>query len=69
MLGAITSAAIMAHLRYRHDIAKLTIQITSPDVTTIKRDIKITFSDQLGVIGKLWLDRSIDTIEEELFLY
>ncbi len=34
------------------DFARLTISITDPKVTKITKDIKISFSDQLGVLGK-----------------
>ena len=39
--------------RYHYDLAKLTVVITEPKVMLIKKDIKTTFTDQLGVIGKL----------------
>ncbi len=38
-------------LRYKYDIAKLTIQIMEPKVMVVKKDVKTTFADQLGVIG------------------
>ncbi len=37
--------------RYEHDIAKLTVQIAAPDVMQIKWDIRVTFVDQIAVIG------------------
>ena len=37
--------------RYRFDVAKLTVEIAEPDVTEIVKDIRVSFADQLGVIG------------------
>ncbi len=37
---------------YNMDIVKLTIQIMNPTVMEIKRDQRVTFTDQLAVIGK-----------------
>ncbi len=37
--------------RYRFDVAKVTVQIVSPNVMRIKKDVKMSFADQLGVIG------------------
>ncbi len=39
--------------RYRNDIARLTVQIADPDVMQIKRDVKMTFPDLVGVVGGL----------------
>ncbi len=37
--------------KYRRDVVKLTIQIMSPDVMQIRRDMRVTFGDQLAAIG------------------
>ncbi len=37
--------------RYRNDLAKVTVEVAAPDVMRIEKDIKASFSDQLGVIG------------------
>ena len=36
---------------YKNDIVKLTLQISESEALQIKRDIRVTFADQLGVIG------------------
>ena len=46
-----SDAVQMCRHRYRYELAKLTIQIASPDVMKIKKDLKMSFFDQLGVIG------------------
>ena len=38
--------------KYRNDVVKLTLQIASPKAMQIKKDVRVTFADQLGVIGK-----------------
>ncbi len=37
--------------RYRNDLAKVTVMISEPEVMEIKKNIKVSFSDQLGVVG------------------
>ncbi len=37
---------------YRNSIAKLTVQIADPEVVQLKKDIRISFADQLGVVGE-----------------
>ena len=37
---------------YKNDIVKLTLQISESEAMQIKRDIRVTFTDQVGVIGK-----------------
>ncbi len=37
--------------KYRRDVIKLTIQIMNPTVMQIKHDKRVTFADQLAVIG------------------
>ena len=37
---------------YRNDLVKLTLQIAAPEAMQIKKDVRVTFPDQLGVIGK-----------------
>ena len=36
---------------YKNDIVKLTLQISESEALQIKRDIRVTFADQLGVVG------------------
>ncbi len=36
---------------YKHEVAKVSIEITDPAVLEIRKDIRVHFSDQLGVIG------------------
>ena len=36
---------------YKNDMVKLTLQISGSEALQIKRDIRVTFTDQLGVIG------------------
>ena len=38
--------------KYRNDLVKLTLQIAAPEAMQIKKDVRVTFPDQLGVIGK-----------------
>ena len=40
---------------FSNNIAKLTIQVVDPDVMVIKKGLKVSFTDQIGVIGKLSL--------------
>ncbi len=44
--------------KFSNEVAKLTILISDPNVMTIKRNIKNRFPDQVGVVGKMCLDRS-----------
>ena len=37
--------------RYQQEFAKLTVQIVDPNVMQIKKDVRVTFADQLAVIG------------------
>ena len=37
---------------YKNNVAKLTLQIAEANVLQIKQDIRVTFTDKLGVIGK-----------------
>ena len=37
---------------YKNDVVKLTLQVSVPEAMQIKRDVKVTFADQLGVIGE-----------------
>ena len=37
---------------YTYELAKITIQISDPVVTTIQKRVSSTFSEQLGVVGK-----------------
>ena len=39
--------------KYRNDVVKVTLQIAVPESMQIKRDLRVTFSDQIGVIGKM----------------
>jgi hypothetical protein len=36
---------------FENDIARVTLEITKPDVTEVGKDIKVTFPDMLGTIG------------------
>ena len=38
---------------YTYELAKITIQISDPVVTTIQKKVSSTFSEQLGVVGKV----------------
>ena len=37
---------------FKNDIAKLTLEIAKPRVLEVVKDIKVTFPDMLGTIGK-----------------
>ena len=37
---------------YKNDIVKLTLQISESEALQLKRDLRVTFTDQLGVIGE-----------------
>ncbi len=39
-------------MRFRYEIAKVTVEIASPDVMEIVKDVRVTFADQLGAIGE-----------------
>ncbi len=52
-LPAESDAIQMCRHRYRYELAKLTVQIVSPDVMKIRKDVKMSFFDQLGVIGNI----------------
>ena len=56
--------------RYKNEIAKLTIQISDPTVTKIMKDVKMSFSGMLGVVGGtlgLFTGVSLVSIVEALF--
>jgi hypothetical protein len=36
----------------KNDIAHLVLEIASPKVLEVERDVKVTFSDKLGTVGK-----------------
>ena len=38
---------------YANEVVKLTIQITDPSVMVIEKDVSATFTDMLGIVGKL----------------
>ena len=38
---------------YGKEVVKVTVQITDPSVTVIEKDVSATFSDMLGIVGKL----------------
>ena len=40
---------------YAKEVVKLTVQITDPSVTVIEKDVSATFSDMLGIVGKIVL--------------
>ena len=37
---------------YKNNVAKLTLQIAKAKILQIKKDLKMTFPEKLGVIGK-----------------
>ena len=39
---------------YTYELAKITIEISDPVVTTIQQRVSSTFSEQLGVVGKAY---------------
>ena len=43
---------------YKNDVVRLTLQISAPEAMQMKRDVRVTFSDQIGVIGKKILYRA-----------
>ncbi len=50
--GLPTEEAIrVCRQRYRNDVAKLTLQISDPNVMQIRKSIRHTFADQLAIIG------------------
>ena len=38
---------------YANEVVKLTLQIVDPNVMVIEKDVRATFSDMLGIIGKI----------------
>ncbi len=53
--GLPTEEALGAVCRqiFANDVAKLTVQILDPNVMQIKKGVRMSFSDKLGVIGNL----------------
>ena len=50
--GLPTDEAVkVCKFRYTHELAKVSVYISDPTVMSIKKDVKSTFSDQLGVVG------------------
>ena len=45
-------ATKICELAFKNDIVKLTIEIANPRVLEVVKDIRVTFSDMLGTIGK-----------------
>lgn len=39
--------------KYENEVVKLTIQIDEPTMMMIEKDISATFSDRLGVVGRI----------------
>ena len=39
---------------YANEMVKLTVQIEGPFVMVIEKDVSATFSDMLGIVGKLF---------------
>ena len=54
-------ALAVCKAKFRHDFAKVTIQISDPKVMKIVKDIKISFYDQLGVFGKIFWPKNLGT--------
>ena len=55
---------------FRYDIAQLTVRISEPNVVEITKDVRFTFSDQIGVVGGtlgLFTGVSILSMLEALF--
>ena len=38
---------------FANEVVKLTVQIADPSVMVIEKDVSATFSDMLGIVGKL----------------
>ncbi len=52
--GLPTDEAIrVCRQRYKNDVAKLTLQIADQNVMQIRKSVRLTFSDQLAIIGKI----------------
>ncbi len=50
--GLPTAEAIdVCKYRFRNEIAKVTVEIASPDVMELMKDVRVNFSDQLAMIG------------------
>ena len=49
-LPEVEANTVCKHI-YKNDMVKLTLQISESEALQIKRDIRVTFTDQLGVIG------------------
>ena len=45
---------------YSNEVVKLTVQIVDPYVTEIEKDVSATFSDMLGIIGKICVHCNYD---------
>ena len=37
---------------YKNDLVKITLQITEPLAQQLKTDVRVTFADTLGIVGK-----------------
>jgi hypothetical protein len=48
---------------FKNDIAHMTLEIASPRVLDIVRDIKVTFPDMLGTIGNISILESCYVLE------
>ena len=42
--------------KYENEVVKLTIQIDEPTMMMIEKDVSASFSDRLGVLGKIGND-------------
>ena len=43
----------MNRSKYENEVVKLTIQIDEPTMMMIEKDVSASFSDRLGVVGKI----------------
>ena len=51
--GVTTEEAIrICRERYSYGVAKLSVQVAGPNVLRIKKDVRMSYFDQIGVIGE-----------------
>ncbi len=43
----------VCRFRVRYEVAKLTVEFAEPTLVEIQKDVRVNFSDQLGVVGEL----------------
>ncbi len=52
MINTVRYYIHVAQATYEKDLARLTMEIVEPTVVQVSKDVRVTFADQLGTIGK-----------------